>query len=230
MQKILSLSALIALVQCGTVVPSEVLIAKTTPFKGSWPVLDLYTTFKADGSVFTETNGKITPYKGITATLKVDGDRNKIKVDAKVAVPLIGKINAEVLADLTAGMVYEYVPFLGICQKTNLGQSVPLKELLQKIYSPDGGVTQFDGEATAPWDPSTMYKFHGSGPDVTVTAYFDENTHNGKWIEAIPTNTTMPSVVVSLPLGEQPATFTDDDFTIKGCASYTEENLVNIWQ
>lgn len=195
----------------------------------AWPVLDLYTTFKTDASLFTWDGKKLSPYKDITATIKADSDRNKIKVDAKVAVPLVGKINAEVLVDLTAGIAYEYVPFLGLCQKTPLNVTVQLKEVLSKIYSPDGGVTIFDGEAQAPWDPTTMYKFHGSGPDATVTAFFDESSHNGKWISEIPTDPKNPSFVASIPKGEEQATFTDADFQIKGCASYTTENRVNIW-
>ena len=90
-------------------------------------------------------------------------------------------------------------------------------------------MTFFDGEAAAPWDPATMFKFHGSGPDAVVTAYFDENTKNGKWIAEIPTDPSNPSLVASIPNGEQQASFTDADFQIKGCATYTTENLVNIW-
>lgn len=213
MQKILALSA----------------VASIVAADAAWPKLDLFTTFKTDASLFTWDGAKLAPYKDITAAIKVDSDRNKIKIDAKVAIPLVGKINAEILADLTAGQVYEYVPFLGLCQKTPLNQTVSLKDVLNKIYSPEGGVTVYDGEAQAPWDKTTMYKFHGSGPDATVTAFFDESSHNGKWISEIPTDTKNPSLVASIPNGEQQATFTDADFKISGCTTYTTENTVNIW-
>lgn len=225
MQKVLAISAIATAVACNAYVPPNV----AAPLTASWPVLDLYTTFKTDASLFTWNGSKLSPYKDITATIKVDSDRNKIKADAKVSIPLVGKINAEVLADLTQGVVYEYVPFLGLCQKTPLNMTVQLKDVLSKIYSPDGGVTIFDGESQAPWDKTTMYKFHGSGPDAVVTAFFDENTKNGKWISEVPTDTKNPSLVASIPNGEQKASFTDADFQIKGCASFTEENPVNIW-
>lgn len=124
----------------------------------------------------------MSPYKDISATIKVDSDRNKIKINAKVAVPLLGKVNAEVLADLTQGIAYEYVPFLGLCQKTPLNITLNLKDIMNQVYSPTGGITVYDGETQADWDKTNMWKFHGVGPDATVSAFFDESTHNGKWI------------------------------------------------
>ncbi len=186
-------------------------------------------TFKTEASLFTWDGSKLSAFKDITATVKVDSERNKIKADAKVSIPLVGKINAEVLVDLTQGMAYEYVPFLGLCQKVPLNMTLQLKDVLAKIYSPAGGVTVFDGETQAPWDQTTMYKFHGSGPDATVTAFFDETSHNGKWIQEVATDPKNPSLVASIPNGEEQATFQDSDFTISGCTTFSEENRVNIW-
>lgn len=77
-----------------------------------------------------------------------------------------------------------------------------------------------------------MYKFHESGPDATVTTWFDESSANGKWIYEQPTNTTLPSIVASIPKGEQAATFQDSDFTISGCSSYSEDpaTRINLWR
>jgi hypothetical protein len=197
MFKILAVSSVLALAQCGTI---------NTPPVGeelsSWPQLNLYTTFQADASLYTWDGKKLAPYKDITATLKVDSDRNKVKVNAKVGIPFIGKVNAEVLADLTQGMVYEYVPFLGLCQKIPLNATVNLKEALEMVYSPTAGITVFDGEATAPWDTTTMYKFHGANPNVTVTAWFDESSHNGKWLYEQAVDPEVPRLVAQLPKGE----------------------------
>ena len=224
MFKILALSVLAALTQCGT-------INTEVPTAGAWPVLDLYTTFKTDASLFQWDGSNLTPYKDITATVKVDSGRNKIKIDAKVSVPIVGKINAEVLVDLTQGQAYEYVPFLGLCQKTPLNVTLQLKDVLQKVYSPDGGVTTFDGESAAPWDKTTMYKFHGQGPDAVVTAYFDESSHNGKWIQELATDPKNPSLVASIPKGEEVASFQDSDFVISGCNSFESNptQRINIW-
>lgn len=126
MQKVFTISAVATMAACNAYAPPNI----AAPLTASWPVLDLYTTFKADASLFTWDGSKLNPYKDITATIKVDSERNKIKVDAKVAIPLIGKINAEVLADLTEGVAYEYVPFLGLCQKTPLNATVQIKDVL----------------------------------------------------------------------------------------------------
>lgn len=53
---------------------------------------------------------------------------------------------------------------------------------MNQVYSPTGGITVYDGETQADWDKTNMWKFHGVGPDATVSAFFDESTHNGKWI------------------------------------------------
>jgi hypothetical protein len=124
MQKIISFATFVALAACQNTHQAMKYTVQ------DWPALDLYTTFKADASLFSWDGKTLSPYKDITATIKLDSDRNKIKVDAKVAVPLIGKVNAEVLVDATAGMAYEYVPFLGLCQKTPLNKTVSLKALL----------------------------------------------------------------------------------------------------
>jgi hypothetical protein len=87
----------------------------------------------------------------------------------------------------------------------------------------------FDGESTAPWDSTTMWKFHTQNPEGVVAAYFNENTHNGKWLYEVPTNTTLPTLVASIPNGEVQATFTDADFQITGCSSFATEQKVNIW-
>lgn len=212
MFKILTISALAAIAQCGT----------------AWPTLHLFETFKTDASLFQWDGAKLTPFKDITATIKVDSGRNKIMINAKVALPLVGKVDADVLVDPTAGMAYEYVPFLGLCQKTPLNITLNIKDVLDKVYSPDGGVTTYDGESTAPWDNTKMFKFHGQGPDAIVSAYFDETKENGKWIQETPTDPKNPALVASIPNGEVQATFTDADFVISGCAKF-EERKVNIW-
>lgn len=231
MYKALTIAVLAALTQCGFAKFGIKHFLKQQQPSNDWPQLNLYTTFSTDATLYQLANGQLTPYKDITATIKVDSDRNKVKVNAKVGVPIIGKVSAEVLADLTQGVAYEYVPFLGICQKTPLNVTLQIKDVLNAIYSPTGGVTTYDGESQPAWDKTNEWKFHGSGPDATVVAYFDESTHNGKWIEAIPTNTTLPTFVASIPKGEQPATFQDSDFVISGCSAFSEDpaTRVNIW-
>jgi hypothetical protein len=97
----------------------------------AWPELDLFTTFKTDFSGFEWDGKKLTAYKDLTGTAKVDGDRNKIKVDAKVKVPLIGHASAEILVDLENQHILEYVPLLHICQKQAIPDKVSLKDILQ---------------------------------------------------------------------------------------------------
>lgn len=100
------------------------------------------------------------------------------------------------------------------------------------IYSPTEGITHYDGEFEAPFDKTVMHRFHGKTPDVTVTAYFDKQTGDGKWLMVEPTETSLGQYVASLPNGEQPATFQDSEFTIKGCVSYNDDptQRVEIWR
>ena len=204
-----------------------------TPEVAAWPPLNLYTTFKADATLHTFDGKKLKPYKDISALTKVDGDRNKIKVDAKVAVPLLGKVSAEILIDTAAGTITEYIPILKICQSQPIPKTTHLKELLQKIYSEEGGLTTYDGDVKAAWDGVDYDKFHltlaGEKGSATVHAYVDKNTHNGRWLQEVTTHAKDPKIIVNIPKGEEPATFTDADFTIKGCTKVSSERLVNIW-
>lgn len=109
MYKVIALSVFAALTSAQTFLNTEEAVA--------WPKLNLLYTFETDATLFTWDGSKLTPYKDISGAIKVDSGRNKIKVDAKVGIPLFGKVDAKVLADFTKGYVYEYVPFLGICQK-----------------------------------------------------------------------------------------------------------------
>lgn len=181
-----------------------------------WPVVDTYTTFKASVQLYTWDNTTLTPYKDVSADLKVDAGRNKIKADAKVSIPIFGSINAQVLVDLTGGFALEYVPFLGVCQHTALNVTLNMTDILTKIYSPQGGITAYDGESAAPWDATKMWKFTSSFPAGNKTAaadtYFDEASHDGKWIYS-----TSTGFVIKVPGGENQATFTDSDFVISGC-------------
>ena len=186
----------------------------------AWPELDLFTTFKADVTLHTFDGKKLKPFKGISATAKVDGDRNKIHVDAKVEVPVFGKIPAEILIDSKAGKLQLYVPMLKMCQEEDLPQ-VDLKQLLLQFYSEEGGLSVYDGVATPAWDTVSYDKFHASlaGDDATATLdlYVDKSTHNGRWLQLLTSVEKDPHVIVNVPKGEEKATFQDSEFTISGC-------------
>lgn len=199
------------------------------------PELNLYTTFKSDVSLHTWDGTTLKPYKGITATAKVDGDRNKVKVDAKVQVPIFGKVSAEVLFDMNDGSVKEYIPMLKLCQKQTIPLTGSLKALLEKVYSEQGGISIYDGEAQPAWEAVTYHKFHGSLKadliEASVTAFVDKTTLNGRWLQESSNVAGDPKVVISVPKGEEQATFTDADFSISGCNSYETDpkKFVSIW-
>ena len=98
---------------------------------GAWPEIVSYTTFKADFSAFTWDGSKLKAYKDLTGSAMVDSERNKVKVNAKVQVPLIGHTSAEILVDFENQHVLEYVPLLKICQKQAIPEKLNLKDLLQ---------------------------------------------------------------------------------------------------
>lgn len=85
----------------------------------AWPDVNLFTTFKSDISLHQWDGSKLKPFKDITATAMLDSERNKIRLDAKVQIPLIGHAAAVIVLDLNvdAPAVYEHVPLLKLCQK-----------------------------------------------------------------------------------------------------------------
>jgi hypothetical protein len=190
-----------------------------------WPDIKLYTTFKTSVEVYTWDGKTLTSFKDIKADAKVDGDRNKAAVSAKVTVPIFGTIDAQAVVDFTTGQAIEYVPFLGLCQHTPLNHTLNLKEYLKKAFDPAGGITKYIGESPAPFDGTNMWKFtstasaahkrhHNGVGNTTVSSdsYFLEDTKQLHWIHGTTTN-----YVAKLPSGVSEATFTDADFVISGC-------------
>ena len=105
--------------------------AVVTSDSNDWPAVHLYDSFKlTQASVYTWDGKSLTSFKDLVADIKVDGARSKVKVDAKIKVPILGHISAEVLIDTVAGTALEYVPSLHICQHTSLNASFPLLDLL----------------------------------------------------------------------------------------------------
>jgi hypothetical protein len=215
MQKILAVALLAALATANTVVTAD----------NGWPDITLYDTFKTSVSMWSWDGKTLVSLKDITANLKVDADRNKVYSAAKVTVPIFGTIDAQAVIDFTTGQALEYVPFLGLCQHTPLNHTLNLKEYLKKAYDPAGGITQYDGEASAPFDSTKMYKFTSTASALhkkhahlnanttySSDSYFKEDTKQIAWIHGTTTN-----IVVKIPTGVEKATFADADFTISGC-------------
>ena len=149
-----------------------------------------------------------------------------IKVDAKVRVPVFGRIPAEILINTATGKLQLYVEMLRMCQEEDIPQ-FNLKELLLTIYSEQGGLTTYDGDHQPVWDTVTYDKFHmdmeGEDHKASVSAWVDKTTHNGRWLELVTDLKLIPDIVINVPKGEEPATFTDADFTLEGCAGKTFE-------
>jgi len=204
---------------------------------GTWPEINFYPNAQAEISLHQWNGSKLTPYQEITATAKLDSDRNKIRLDAKVKVPVIGSTKAVVVVDLNvdAPTAYEYVPALRLCQSQALPKNgVVLKDLLQTIFSEQGGISTYEGESSAPWDPTTLYKFHAAQTVSTysadITAYVDETTKNPRWVQEKVTGAKIPELVISVE-SDVPATFQDSDFVIDGCTTFNSipEEYVSIF-
>ena len=203
----------------------------------AWPELNLYTTFKSDVTLHTFDGKQLKSFKDISATAKIDGDRNKIHIDAKVKVPVFGQIPAEILIDTKQGTLQLYVPTLQMCQQEDL-PPFDLKQLLLQFYSEQGGLTVYDGDSKPAWDTVTYDKFHATlaGDDLTATldAYVDKQTHNGRWLQLLTDAKKDPKIIVNVPKGEEPATFQDSDFTLQGCNGKTfiteEEKMVRLFR
>jgi len=203
---------------------------------GAWPPVNKFTTFKADIALYQWNGKQLVAFKGATGTAKVDGDRSKIKLDASVTLPVVGKVAAEIMVDTKAGYAINYIPAMKVCQKQPLPIKMDLKAFLNKLYSEDGGLTTYDGRVKPVWDQKEYDKFHssvtGSAGSFYLHSYIDPATHNGRWLQEETSAKEDPKLIVSVPKGEEPAKFADSDFVITGCApkAYTpEEEFFSIW-
>ena len=184
---------------------------------GEWPPIKHETTFKSSVSVFQYDGKKIAPFHGATGTLKVDASRNKAAVSAKVSVPFFGNVDADLVLDFTTGIATAHIPFLNICESANLGGSMQIGDVLNKAFDPNGGITNYIGSSSAPWDTQTpSFKFtstqsHG-GKSYSIDSYFEQSSKNPKWIHSLSTG-----FAVEMAHGMEPATFQDSDFVLTGC-------------
>ncbi len=147
-----------------------------------------------------------------------------IHIDSTLTVPVFGEIDAEILIDTKKGIFQLGVPDVGIChQETGLPQ-FDLKELLLQIYSEQGGLTVYDGDDTPQWDKTVFDKFHLTAQEaennLSIEAWVSKVTHNGRWLKVDTDAVPLPTIIVNVPKGEEPATFTDKDFLFTSCDEF----------
>ena len=81
-----------------------------------WPPVKYETTFKSSVDVQSWDGAKLSPFMGGTsADLIVDSGRNKIAAKAKVTVPIFGKVDANIVVDLTKGVALIQIPLIWLC-------------------------------------------------------------------------------------------------------------------
>ena len=93
------------------------------------------------------------------------------------------------------------------------------------------------GQQPAAWDGVNYDELvvNHSDPKLTATisAYIDTTTHNARWVQEETSISKLPKLILGLPKGEEQATFTDADFTIKGCTAFEavsdEELIFDLW-
>jgi hypothetical protein len=197
----------------------------------AWPKENLYNSFKVDLTLHSVANRQLVPIDNLSATAKVDGTRSKIHVDAKLTLPALGVVKAELVVDTKAGTIKAAVPALKICQQDTFDIQFDLAKFLNRLNDQTGGLTTYDGQQKPEWENVAYDRFTttvtADGDTVTTSTYFDVKTNNGRWVDVTgDVLDNYPRIVISTPNGEIPATFSDSDFVISSCAVY-DTNAVN---
>jgi hypothetical protein len=109
-----------------------------------------------------------------------------------------------------------YVPFTGDCERDFMGTHSyggNLTEYLDRAFKPNG-YTRYLGISDAPWSKnSSFHKFRiDDDYDDHSDIYFRTDNLNIEWVFSDNDN-----VLLHIPKGFEPMTFSDSDFVIKQC-------------
>ena len=134
----------------------------------------------------------------------------------------MGAIDVELLVNTKTGTIKASIPKIKVCQQDTFDIQFDLAAFLNRLNDETSGLTKYEGKVKPEWENVAYDKFTttltAKGDTVTTSAFFDVSTHNGRWLDVSgDVLDNYPRVVVSTPNGEVPATFTDNDFIIKGC-------------
>jgi hypothetical protein len=192
--------------------------------QNAWPNIKYNSTFKMSYSLFNWNGYSLNSYYGSNATTLVDAYRNKIITHGKVRLDDYGLVDVTVLQDFNTNYQTTFVPFASECDRDfmddadyNFGRN--LTTLLNRLFREDGGFTRYVGTSNAPWDRNgTFHKFQvrDDYTDDRMELYFRTSDLNIEWIYYNDDS----HAVVRIPRGFEPASFSDSDFTIKGCRTY----------
>jgi len=114
--------------------------------QASWPNIKYYHTFRATGATFPWDGQTIDRTKAGKFTYLADSDRDQAIIHSKISADIFGMIDVSALIDFRAGLQVVYVPFFGICQKDSFpSQGLSLRQYLDSVFRPEGGITQYLG-------------------------------------------------------------------------------------
>jgi len=115
-----------------------------------------------------------------------DGTGNRKLDMIDYNLPMHGKERLNIYSDLTAGKVVKSIPGMDFCWEFDLPDKSTLKQWVDKILNPEGGITTYLGTKNVLWNKTVYHAFRVTVQfgDIkrSMFLYFNTVTLQLEWV------------------------------------------------
>ena len=180
----------------------------------SWPKIKVPYNAEVRSTIFTWSHEykKLENFRDMTTHCYVDSEGNRELMMLHYNAPFFGKETINFYADLNSGRLVKSIDGEDFCKEAKLGEKICLKDWIDKMKDPEGGITEYLGEKQVEWVKGKFHAFKVCIETKEFTKievlYFNTDSMDLEWIETIK---PLP-FIVGIENGLEERRFTDEDF------------------
>ena len=168
------------------------------------------------GTVYTweHREKRLDNFHDMKSRLYVDSDGNRKLMMLEWNTPFFGKENLDVYCDFDEGLIVKSMRDTKFCKEGKLGKKINLKDIIDRLNDPHGGLMEYLGEKQVDW-AHQREKFHAFRVNMQTKdfrkeeiLYFNTDGMDLEWIETIK---PLP-FVIGIENGLEERKFSDEDF------------------
>jgi len=105
------------------------------------------------GTVYTweHKEKKLVDFHEMKSRLYVDSDGNRKLMMLEWNTPFFGKENLDVYCDFDEGLIVKSMRDTKFCKEGHLGKKINLKDIIDRLNDPHGGLMEYLGEKQVDW-------------------------------------------------------------------------------
>lgn len=180
----------------------------------SWPKIRVpYNSIvKSAVYIYDWEEKKLETLRDMTIEKWIDADGNRALQVTTLNVPLEGEMTCSAFLDFNARRLVKSVEGKDYCEEIDLKEDFVLKEHIDRLKDPKGGLTTYLGTKKCRWTGETFHAFRVEVENFDLKRvaimYFDETKNDLKWIAMV---RPLP-LIFEIENGFSEKKFTDKDF------------------